>query len=239
MTQQQQTLQTQNEQLNQTLSEAQTRNQELSSTLETAQSDAASLQEQLAALTEQNQSSQAEREALQSQLEQAQADQADLSEQLSAANTNSDQLTQQLTQAQSERDQLLTRLNQTFNQDQSLEERLTPREEQLTQAQDQAAGSAETYLALRRQTPNLSAVSAERRSEVEGAQSELLNAQRTVARLSGALATYTVRSGDSLSGIAALFYQDGNRWPEIVDANSYLENPDALVPGMVLVIPAA
>jgi nucleoid-associated protein YgaU len=62
--------------------------------------------------------------------------------------------------------------------------------------------------------------------------------QDNVARLSGARGTYTVRSGDSLSRIALEFYgQNGNRWPEIAEANSHLEDPENLFVGMVLVIP--
>lgn len=239
LTQQLGSVQNENEQLSGALEAAQTQNQELSSTLGEAQSQVSSLQEQLATLTQENQTSQAEREALQSQLESVQAEQADLSAQLSEANTSSEQLSERLTQAQNERDQLLSRLNQTLNQEQTLEESLTPRQDQLEQARTQASEAAETYVALRQQTPNLSAVSEARRGEVEAAQRALLEAQRTVARLSGAQAAYTVRGGDSLSEIAVLFYRSGSRWTDIVDANGYvLDDPDALIPGMVLVIPA-
>jgi uncharacterized protein YidB (DUF937 family) len=50
--------------------------------------------------------------------------------------------------------------------------------------------------------------------------------------------TYTVVSGDTLSGIAKRFYNDANQWPRIFDANrNILSNPDRIVPGQNLRIP--
>lgn len=50
--------------------------------------------------------------------------------------------------------------------------------------------------------------------------------------------TYTVRSGDTLSGIAATFLGSTQRYGEIFEANRHLLNsPDDLRPGMQLVIP--
>lgn len=50
--------------------------------------------------------------------------------------------------------------------------------------------------------------------------------------------TYTVTSGDSLSKIAKQFYNDGNQWPRIFDANrDILSNPDRISPGQHLRIP--
>ncbi|MFI9784393.1 BTAD domain-containing putative transcriptional regulator [Kitasatospora sp. NPDC051984] len=59
--------------------------------------------------------------------------------------------------------------------------------------------------------------------------------------------TVTVHSGDSLSGIAQRELGDGDRWPELFDANKgvtapdgeKLTNPDVLAPGMVLTMPGA
>lgn len=48
--------------------------------------------------------------------------------------------------------------------------------------------------------------------------------------------TYTVKKGDTLSGIAAKFYGDANAWQKIAAANG-LKNPNALQIGQVLVIP--
>jgi uncharacterized protein YidB (DUF937 family) len=53
-----------------------------------------------------------------------------------------------------------------------------------------------------------------------------------------ALRTYTVASGDTLSKIAKQFYNDGNQWPRIFDANrDILSNPDRISPGQHLRIP--
>jgi len=52
--------------------------------------------------------------------------------------------------------------------------------------------------------------------------------------------TYTVKSGDTLSGIAKELYGHGNKWHAIFDANrDILDDPDLIKPGQVLKIPAA
>lgn len=66
---------------------------------------------------------------------------------------------------------------------------------------------------------------------------DLQTTQDSVARLTGAVGTYKVRPGDSLSGIALAYYGSARRWPEIAAANAFLEDPDRLVVDMVLVIP--
>ena len=59
-----------------------------------------------------------------------------------------------------------------------------------------------------------------------------------MARLTGARGIYTVQDGDSLSTIAAFFYRNGQRWPDIVKANSFLiSHPDLIYPKQVLIIP--
>ncbi|MFI6870556.1 LysM peptidoglycan-binding domain-containing protein [Nocardia sp. NPDC050406] len=47
---------------------------------------------------------------------------------------------------------------------------------------------------------------------------------------------HTVVEGDTLFDLAAHFFGDGNRWPEIAAAN-HLPNPDLILPGEVLLIP--
>ncbi|MEY3213184.1 MAG: hypothetical protein RIT28_3665 [Pseudomonadota bacterium] len=53
-----------------------------------------------------------------------------------------------------------------------------------------------------------------------------------------ATVTYTVQSGDTLSGIAKKHYGDANKWEDIYNANkSVIKNPNALSVGMKLTIP--
>lgn len=51
---------------------------------------------------------------------------------------------------------------------------------------------------------------------------------------------YVVRSGDTLSGIAARFYGNASDWHKIYTANQHVigSNPNHIVPGMRLLIPA-
>jgi uncharacterized protein YidB (DUF937 family) len=50
--------------------------------------------------------------------------------------------------------------------------------------------------------------------------------------------TYTVVSGDTLSGISKRFYNDANQWQRIFEANrDILKNPDRISPGQNLRIP--
>jgi nucleoid-associated protein YgaU len=48
--------------------------------------------------------------------------------------------------------------------------------------------------------------------------------------------TYTVVPGDTLWGIAVLFYGDGTRYPEIAAYNG-IENPNLIFPGQTFIIP--
>ena len=58
------------------------------------------------------------------------------------------------------------------------------------------------------------------------------------ASATASVRTYTVASGDTLSKIAKHFYNDGNQWPRIFDANrDILSNPDRILPGQHLRIP--
>lgn len=51
--------------------------------------------------------------------------------------------------------------------------------------------------------------------------------------------TYTVRKGDTLSGIAKELYGDASLYPRIFEANQpMLKDPDRIYPGQVLRIPA-
>jgi nucleoid-associated protein YgaU len=51
--------------------------------------------------------------------------------------------------------------------------------------------------------------------------------------------TYTVQSGDTLSGISKRFYGDAHQYMKIFEANKdQLKDPDKIQPGQKLVIPA-
>ena len=52
------------------------------------------------------------------------------------------------------------------------------------------------------------------------------------------LRTYTVQSGDTLSGIAHQQLGDASRWPEIFLLNRSIRHPDRISPGQVLTLPA-
>jgi LysM repeat protein len=50
--------------------------------------------------------------------------------------------------------------------------------------------------------------------------------------------TYTVRSGDTLAGIARQMYQDGSLYPLIMMGSTEITDPDQILPGMRLTIPS-
>jgi nucleoid-associated protein YgaU len=60
------------------------------------------------------------------------------------------------------------------------------------------------------------------------------------ANPAGAGRSYTVKSGDTLSGIAKREYGDAGQWKRIFEANrDKIDNPDLIHPGQELVIPSA
>lgn len=58
-----------------------------------------------------------------------------------------------------------------------------------------------------------------------------------VAGVAAGAGTYVAGYGDTLSDIALRFYGNADYWDEILAANSFLPSPEALMPGMVLVLP--
>lgn len=64
------------------------------------------------------------------------------------------------------------------------------------------------------------------------------NAESSATPAPPQIGTYTVVSGDTLSGIARRYYGDASQWPRIFEANrDVLKNPDRIYPGQVLRIP--
>lgn len=61
--------------------------------------------------------------------------------------------------------------------------------------------------------------------------------QREPRRSSYPAQTYTVREGDSLSGIAAAVWNDPSKWRRLAEVND-IPNPRVLEPGQSLVVPA-
>ena len=49
--------------------------------------------------------------------------------------------------------------------------------------------------------------------------------------------TYILKDGEGLWDVAVKFYGDGYKWTIISDANHLADNPDAVYPGMKLIIP--
>lgn len=108
----------------------------------------------------------------------------------------------------------------------------------LEEAQARAAELNKSYEALLTEKTTLAERVAARRTELETTKKALEEAQAEVARLMGARGIYTVQDGDSLSTIAAFFYRNGLRWPDIFKANSFLiSHPDLIYPRQVLIIP--
>jgi len=86
----------------------------------------------------------------------------------------------------------------------------------------------EQELALRQQEHELA--EAKRQAEQQAA--------AVASRAAAAVRTYTVQSGDTLSGIALSFYGDASRWPEIFEANrDRISNPNLIRVGQELRIP--
>ncbi|MCX6029958.1 MAG: LysM peptidoglycan-binding domain-containing protein [Chloroflexi bacterium] len=86
----------------------------------------------------------------------------------------------------------------------------------------------EQELALRRQQYELEEAKRQAEQQVAAATSRAVVEPRT----------YTVQSGDTLSGIALEVYGNASRWPEIFEANrDQVSNPNMIYVGQVLKIP--
>ncbi|MWJ28269.1 LysM peptidoglycan-binding domain-containing protein [Halomonas sp. ZH2S] len=99
----------------------------------------------------------------------------------------------------------------------------------LESAKDTAGETAQALAdAYRRDNPE----------EIEQYSEQLYDDQRLVSLMQDDTTLYRVKQGESLANIAMRYYGDGNRWPEIHEANSHvIENPDRLWPRMTLLLP--
>jgi nucleoid-associated protein YgaU len=68
--------------------------------------------------------------------------------------------------------------------------------------------------------------------------SEVLTDNLTAPPATGQVEYYVIKSGDTLSGIAAKFYGKGSLYPRIFEANrEVIKNPDLIYPGQKIRIP--
>ncbi len=64
------------------------------------------------------------------------------------------------------------------------------------------------------------------------------NANNASSSTSNSSVTYTVKRGDTLSGIAKMYYGNSSKWTDIYNANKdKIKNPSLIYPGQVLTIP--
>ena len=155
--------------------------------------------------------------------------------QLQTAQQQNSALNQQVTSLSNERKTLAQQLSAATGA--SPDQLAKPTDVQLKDARARAATLSKQLAEFLVVSPSISELSDAQRNTYNSLRQNLKRTQENVARLTGAQATYTVRSGDSLSVIALNFYGDGNRWPDLLAANSYLENAKYPYVGMVLVIP--
>ncbi|MDE0528671.1 MAG: LysM peptidoglycan-binding domain-containing protein, partial [Truepera sp.] len=158
---------------------------------------------------------------------------------VAAAATRYAELETSLMQVSEGRGALLLQLDQLMHQNGSLSEQLERATGELEEAQALASDLAAQYQALLEESAQLGDLSDAQRQQLEATRVALEEAQKEVARLTGARGIYTVQPFDSLSSIAFFFYRDGNRWPDIAAANSFLigDNPDLIYPNAVLIVP--
>ena len=119
-----------------------------------------------------------------------------------------------------------------------LSRELQAKEQTLEQAKARSAELNKAYESLLQDKSRLAASDAAHRAELERTRRAFEEVQGVIAKLTGARGIYTVQHADSLSSIAAFFYRDGHRWPDVFEANSHLiDHPDLIYPEQVLIVP--
>ena len=169
--------------------------------------------------------------ARQAELKQLQQLQEAAQQRLQALNAEKEAFTQKVAQA---RDQVTT----SAAAGASLSRELSTTRQTLDQARARSAELNRSYEQLLKNHSRLTVTDAALQAELARTKTAFEEAQTEVARLTGARGIYTVQNGDSLSSIAAYFYRNGNRWPDIHKGNDFLTgNPDLIYAGQVLIIP--
>src|SRR5665811_1058926 len=85
----------------------------------------------------------------------------------------------------------------------------------LDEAKVRSARLSKAYESLLKEKSQLAAADAAKKAELEKTRKAFEEVQAEIARLTDARGIYTVQYADSLSTIAAFFYRNGNRWPDI------------------------
>ncbi len=197
-------------------------------------------EEALAAVT-------AERDKLSSTLAQTHVMLGDTKQSLTGVTAERDYLTEELRQAHEEQQKLRDSLDQSRSTAAGLRKEIAVLQAELPMAlggsaslqtlQD-AAGKLATELrtthkALRRKPSDT--VLKERNNAAAIA---LRRRQLLIASATGAGGLYQLQLEDTLTKVARRFYGDGNRWFAVYQANNHvLENPDEVIPGLMLILP--
>ncbi|SNS25388.1 LysM domain-containing protein [Granulicella rosea] len=73
-------------------------------------------------------------------------------------------------------------------------------------------------------------------NEIKSVDPVYADLKHEIATTGGAEQPYTIKSGDTLSAVAKLFYGNGNKYPEIVKAN-HLPDPNNVAVGKTISLP--
>ena len=122
---------------------------------------------------------------------------------------------------EAERERLTRWLHDIEGTTVSLRDDLSSTAGTLERAQARGAELSSRYEKLLSEKAKLSGLNESQLAEIERIRTTLEQAQGEVARLTNARGIYTVKPGDSLSLIAAFFYDNGNYWPRILEANQF------------------
>jgi chromosome segregation ATPase len=219
---------------------------ELQGSLRTLQSERDGLNAQVSTLTAQMrvmgqtlENVQQERDTLQTQLAETKSQGAEVQGQTVQGQTVQGQTVQgQTVQGQGE----MTQGNdtqETLASAQTPEIVATGTPAEIETAQAKALELTRSYQTLFADTKTLTTLSEAQQRQLDKARQTLMTAQQEVARLTGARGIHTVQRGDTLSSVAASFYNKASNWPKVLESNRFIlgDNADDIIEGMVLIIP--